>query len=109
MRSTLRFAIASCLFSLAAIAQDTGSIFGTITDTSGSAVSGVKVELTDVDRKITTEGAANDSGEYLFTPVRVGRYELKASKTGFETILRTNLVLEVQQRMRVNLTFRGAL
>src|SRR5579862_4654016 len=86
-----------------AAAQNTGTIFGTVTDQSGAVIAGVKVELVDIDRHITTEGISQDNGEYVFTPVRVGQYELKASKTGFATVVLSNLSLEVQQRMRVDL------
>ena len=97
-----------CLFAAAIplAAQDTGSILGTVLDASGAVVRGVKLELLDVDRKISTETTTNDAGEYLFTPVRVGKYEIKASATGFATVVRSNLVLDVQQRMRVDLTLQ---
>src|SRR5579871_3126585 len=97
-------AIVCSLLLFTADAQDTGTIFGTITDASGATVPGVKVELIDIDRQITTDDTSNDAGEYLFTPVRVGRYEIKAGKSGFATVVRSNLILDVQQRMRVDLT-----
>ena len=96
--------VLSVLATLAvAAAQNTGTIFGTVTDQSGAVIAGVKVELVDIDRHITTEGVSQENGEYVFTPVRVGQYELKASKTGFATVVLSNLSLEVQQRMRVDL------
>jgi hypothetical protein len=66
-------------------------------------MAGVKVELLDVQRKIATETTTNETGEFLFTPVRIGHYELRASKEGFSTLVRSNLTLEVQQRMRADL------
>ncbi len=96
--------IFTVLASLAiAAAQNTGTIFGTVTDQSGAVIAGVKVELIDIDRHITTEAISQDNGEYVFTAARVGQYELKASKTGFATVNLANLSLEVQQRMRVDL------
>jgi hypothetical protein len=89
-----------------AVAQDTGTIFGTVTDSSGAVISGVKVELVDVDRKIATEATSNEAGEFLFTPVRIGHYELQASKEGFSKLVRSNLTLEVQQRMRVDVSLQ---
>jgi hypothetical protein len=86
-----------------AAGQNTGTIFGTVTDQSGAVVAGVKIELVDIDRRITTEEVSQENGEYVFTPVRVGSYEIRASKTGFATVIRSNLSLEVQQRMRVDL------
>src|SRR5262249_29860188 len=94
------------LCAAAAIAQDTGSILGTVVDASGAVVAGARLELLDVDRKISTETRTNEAGEYLFTPVRVGRYEIKAAKEGFAATVRSNLVLDVQQRMRVDLTLQ---
>ena len=86
-----------------ASAQNTGTIFGTVTDQSGAVIAGAKVELVDADRHITTESVTQENGEYIFTPVRVGRYELKASKAGFATVNMPDISLEVQQRMRVDL------
>jgi hypothetical protein len=94
----------ACVLAAYASAQDTSTIFGTVTDASGGVIGGVKVDLIDVDRQITTEETSNALGEYVFTPVRVGRYEIKAAKSGFESVVHTNLVPQVQQRMRVDIT-----
>ena len=94
------------LFAVLAFAQDTGTILGTVVDPSGAVVAGAKIELLDVDRKISTQATTNELGEFFFTPVRVGNYEIKASKQGFASVVRSNLMLDVQQRMRVDLTLQ---
>ena len=94
------------LFAVLALAQDTGTILGTVVDPSGAVVAGAKIELLDVDRKISTQATTNELGEFFFTPVRVGNYEIKASKQGFASVVRSNLMLDVQQRMRVDLTLQ---
>ena len=94
------------LAAVLALAQDTGTILGTVVDPSGAVVAGAKIELLDVDRKISTQATTNELGEFFFTPVRVGNYEIKASKEGFASVVRSNLMLDVQQRMRVDLTLQ---
>ena len=101
-----RVFVSVSVFAFAALAQDTGTILGTISDPSGAAISGVNLELLDVDRDIATKAVSGSSGEFLFSPVRIGKYELKASKVGFSSVVRSNLSLDVQQRMRVDLTLQ---
>ena len=58
---------------------DTGSITGTITDTSSAVVGGTKVTITNEDTSATLTTVADSSGNYTFTPVRIGNYSLTAS------------------------------
>ena len=58
--------------SLAALAQDTASITGTVTDPSGAAVAGAQVTLSSPDRGINRSTQTNESGDYLFGAVPGG-------------------------------------
>ena len=66
---------------------DTGSITGTITDTSGAVVGGAKVTLVSDDTGATLSTTATGDGNYEFSPVRIGSYKLNASSKGFKTCL----------------------
>jgi hypothetical protein len=91
------------LFSFSALlAQDAGTIFGTVNDTSGAIVVGAKVSLLNVDTNVSQDTQTDAGGEYIFTPVRIGNYTVRVAMAGFATAVRTGLALNVQQRMRLD-------
>ena len=91
------------LFSCSSLfAQDAGTIFGTVNDVSGAIVVGAKVSLLSVDTNVSQDTQTDASGEYIFTPVRIGNYTVRVAMAGFATAVRTGLVLNVQQRMRLD-------
>ena len=86
----------------AVLAQDAGTIFGTVNDASGAVVVGAKVTLLHIDTNVSQDTLSDAAGEYIFTPLRIGNYTLRVGMAGFATAVRTGLVLNVQQRMRVD-------
>src|SRR5215510_12564333 len=90
--------------SVRAIAQiTTADLVGTIKDSSGAVVRGVKVtlinEATNVSRSITS----GEDGNYIFTSLHPGRYALTAEAPGFRKITRTGVELQVNQRAQIDL------
>jgi len=67
----------------ALLSQTAGTVNGLVTDSSGAAVSGATVTLTDkaTDSQRTT--TTNEAGRYVFVEVPSGTYDLSISKTGF--------------------------
>ena len=82
---------------------DTGSISGTVRDTSGSVVPGVKVTLTNQGTGQSISTTTKSVGEYTFSPVRIGHYSVAAEMTGFEKIQQNNVTVDVQQKVQVDL------
>ena len=82
---------------------DTGSISGTVRDTSGSVVPGVKVTLTNSGTGISSSTTTKSVGEYTFSPVKIGSYSVSAEMTGFEKIQQNNVTVDVQQKVQVDL------
>ena len=70
-----------------------GSITGTITDNSGSAVPGVEVAVTNIETGEVTRVTSNDSGTYSALNLAPGRYSLKFTKEGFKPIEVTSFTL----------------
>src|ERR1700680_1773963 len=86
-----RLALAFVLAVLAAFScgrtwgqKDTGSIAGTVKDSTGALVVGAKVAVIDVDRGLTLNTATNDLGEYVAGPLRVGNYTVTVEQPGFK-------------------------
>jgi hypothetical protein len=94
------------MFSVVAKAQETtGSISGTINDSSGASVKGATVTLTNKDRgqdvrTLTT----NAAGFYTATSLPLGTYSVKVTAGGFKGEEVTGLVLHVNDALTVNRT-----
>jgi hypothetical protein len=84
--------------------KDTGSIAGTVKDSTGALVVGAKVAVIDVDRGLTLNTATNDLGEYVAGPLRVGNYTVTVEQPGFKKAVSVPVALDVQQRIVVNVT-----
>jgi hypothetical protein len=88
----------------AASAQvDQGAITGTVTDNTGAIVPGAQVTLTATDTGFTLQQKSNGSGNYTFSPIKIGNYTVSASAPNFQTTSRPSVHVDVQQRLQVNL------
>jgi len=114
LRSSFVFALglALCLvfmggFSSQSYAQSTyGTISGTITDSSGGAIADVQVTLTNQgtgEKHTQTTGA---DGLYQFANLFPGRYRVDAEKAGFKHTSHADVVVEVQQTSRIDMTMQ---
>ncbi len=65
------------------LAQSTGSIVGTVTDSTHAAVPGAAVTATNVDTGVTRRTVTTDSGLYTVSNLLPGQYQLKVEKSGF--------------------------
>lgn len=76
--------ILSLLLCLSLHAQTSrGTVSGQITDPSGAAVTGAKVELKSKTTGVLRDTLTNDSGLYRFDAVDLGQYEVNATLAGF--------------------------
>ncbi len=85
---------------------DTGSITGTVTDSSGAVVGGAKVTLVNEGTGVTLSTNSGSDGNYVFSPVRIGSYKLEAAAQGFKTQVQTHVVVEVSARVLLNFTLQ---
>jgi hypothetical protein len=85
---------------------DQGAVTGVVTDTSGAAIADANVSLTSPETGFVQEQSTNASGIYIFSPVKIGNYSVSATASGFATTTRTNLVVNIQSRVSVNLTLK---
>src|SRR5271170_4436580 len=93
--------LAVCLVPLGA--QTTaGSIVGTVTDPSGAIVAGATVTITNIGTNIAVKTTSDSSGEYVVTPLEVGKYSVAVEATGFKRSIRPDIQVNVQDRVRVD-------
>ncbi|MGA2300877.1 MAG: TonB-dependent receptor [Candidatus Acidiferrum sp.] len=93
------------VFSSQTYAQSTyGTVSGTITDSSGGAIADVQVTLTNLGTSEKHAQTTGTDGLYQFANLFPGRYRVDAEKAGFKHTSHTDVVVEVQQTSRIDLT-----
>ncbi|HLJ46180.1 MAG TPA: carboxypeptidase-like regulatory domain-containing protein [Bryobacteraceae bacterium] len=75
--------------------QSTSSLRGTIKDKSGAAIADSIVTLTDASTGTSRKVLADTSGIYQIAQVPPGKYTLRVEKSGFATLTKTEVTLEV--------------
>lgn len=108
MRKSL-LAIAFCLFFLpAAYSQSSNATLGgTVTDASGTLISGVSIAATNPSTGIALTVLTNESGAYQFASLQPGAYRLDAKANGFQTYAYTGVTLGQAQQARLNFTLQA--
>jgi hypothetical protein len=81
-----------------------GRILGSVNDQSGAAVAGATVVITDVQRGTTRTVATDASGDYAAPELQPGVYKVRAEAKGFKAVERVNIVVEVAQDLRVDIS-----
>ena len=84
----------------------TGTISGTIKDSSGAVLPGASVQVQNTDtgqgRTVTTDAR----GYYTAPNIRPGNYEVSASVAGFQTEVRQGLMVNVGQASVIDFTLQ---
>ena len=78
---------------------DTGSILGTVSDSSGARINGATVTLVNEGTNATLATTSGEDGGYKFTPVRVGSYKLTVTTQGFQTATTHGVTVNVGQNV----------
>lgn len=83
-----------------------GTLLGTITDTTGGLVPSAKVTITETNTGVSRSTATNDSGNYTFPDLPPGVYRVAVEQTGFKRAERSDVNVNVNQTVRVDLTLQ---
>ncbi len=95
------------MLSQPAWAQSTyGTVTGSVTDASGGAVADAQVTLTNQGTSEKRTQSTGSDGLYTFVNLFAGKYKVDAEKAGFKRTSRTDIVVEVQQTSRIDLTMQ---
>src|SRR5258708_7063572 len=79
-----------------------GSIYGTVTDASGSAVPNAKITITDQNKGTKTEVTSNESGNYSKGNLIPGTYMVDVEAPGFRKAVSRDITVNVDQAARVD-------
>jgi len=87
-------------------AQGEASLQGTVTDTSAGAVPRVAIRIKNLETGAERNLVTDDTEHYDAAGLPVGRYELRAEKTGFRSEVKTGISVVVGQRETVDLVLQ---
>jgi hypothetical protein len=103
VRNCFLFAFSLALFSASLLGQSsTGSIVGTVTDSSGSIIPEAAVSLTNIRTGDHRTAQTNADGGYEFLNLPPDHYRIDIEKTGFKNLKRDDIELEVQASVRID-------
>ena len=100
IRDVLVFVVLACL-SLSA-QQITGSIRGTVTDSTGAVVQGATVTVKQSETDLSRTAATNRGGNYVVLELPVGTYRLQITAKGFKEYVQTGISVDVNQSASVS-------
>ncbi|HYW69430.1 MAG TPA: carboxypeptidase-like regulatory domain-containing protein, partial [Pyrinomonadaceae bacterium] len=75
----------------------TGTISGVVLDPNGAVVPGAAVTLVKNETNDKRSQQSNESGRFNFASLQPGVYSVKIEHAGFESLLRTNVVLSANE------------
>ena len=74
-------------------------ITGVVVDASGAAVPDAAITLTNDETQESRSDKSDNSGQFVFAALHPGTYSVGVAKQGFETVKRTGLLLQTNQRL----------
>jgi len=82
--------------------QATGSFSGTVSDKTGSVITGAKVTATSQGTGAAREAKTDDTGHFVLPLVPIGDYKISVEATGFQTTSQADIKLQVDEHREVN-------
>ena len=82
---------------------DTGSLTGTVTDSTGARLPHATITLTNIKTGGVTAVSTTSTGTYVFGALNPGTYSLKATGAGFEATFIAEVKINVQQTPTIDI------
>lgn len=77
-------------------------ITGVVRDKSGAVIPGVTVSARNTGTNLARTALTNESGVYALPSLPIGNYEIAAELAGFQKQVRSDVVLQVGDNLRIN-------
>src|SRR5690348_14369013 len=81
-----------------------GTISGLVTDSSGAAIARADILLENDATGVQYSARTNQDGIYVLSDVPPASYRLQVSRIGFKTLIKPDILLNVQAALAVNFT-----
>ena len=96
--------------SAAAQSSATGTIKGTVTDSSGGVLPGASVVVTNRETNVARSSVSSGAGEWTIPTLPVGRYDVAVELDGFKKSTQSDVQVEAGVARQLNVTLQvGAL
>ena len=108
-RNWVRFGCAvwaAAVLCVTALAQSTGTIYGTVFDASGAIVPAATVTAINISTNQQRTVLADELGKYVITVLPVGNYNVRIEKGGFAPFVQQEITLQVNTNVQVNGTLQ---
>jgi hypothetical protein len=90
--------------SLAATAQIAADLQGRVLDSTGAAIANASVTLTETATNVHQQTTTSSSGDYFFTHLNPGVYQVDVTAAGFQRLSRSGITAIVGQTVAADLT-----
>ncbi len=91
-------------FDLAFGQATTGTLLGTVTDSSGGVIAGAKIVVTNQDTNISQTATTGTEGNYTVPNLAPGRYQVEAEYSGFKKCVSSDNTVYVATTTRADVT-----
>ena len=98
--------VLSLLAILAGAAAAQQAILGTVTDSSGAAIPGAAVVVTNTGTNALFRAQTDAQGFYTVPSIPTGHYSVAADAAGFKKTVRSGITIEVEKRAQVDITLQ---
>jgi hypothetical protein len=105
VKKTIRLVVLLAVYVAAAnvsYGQNTGQVFGKVTDTSGGVLPGVTVTLSGSALLQPRTALSSETGTYEFPSLGIGEYAVRFELLGFRTLLREHIQITVGFNAQIN-------
>src|SRR5689334_8430487 len=80
------------------------TVLGTVTDRTGAVLPGVTVTITNTDTRVVQATVSDSQGHYTLTNLLPAPYDIEATLSGFQTVVRSGVRLVVGSQSVVDFT-----
>lgn len=80
----------------------TGTISGIVTDPTGATIASAEVLVVNDSTRVQFATKSNDEGIYVVPNLPPGNYRVQVTKVGFKTIIKPDILINVQDALAIN-------
>jgi hypothetical protein len=84
----------------------TGTVLGTVTDSSGAVLPSVRITVTNTATNVAVRAETSSAGDYSVPSLNPGTYSVSAEAPGFEKSKTNSFTVQVDQKVRIDLSMK---
>ena len=105
-RNLLKHLVLFSTFALAAHAQTTATLSGTVYDQGGGVLAAATIRIINLETQQERELKTDGTGRYYAPALNPGRYRATAAAAGFEQVVQNDVTLTVGREQVINFTLK---